>query len=132
MKKVFLLFGIAAFSSASAQQKDLFDIQKHLQKKQAESKKTDEMNNLVFPIKKPFIPVESYRENKPLVSYTLPNGDMVIISRLADMPCIKPDPSQLYFMPNLAYSGEFNFAPQRPKPGQIPNGLRPYRMIASK
>jgi len=30
MKKVFLLFGIAAFSSASAQQKDLFDIQKHL------------------------------------------------------------------------------------------------------
>ena len=38
MKIVFLLFGIVAFSGASAQQKDLFDIQKHLQKKQQESK----------------------------------------------------------------------------------------------
>lgn len=33
MKKIFLLFGIAAFSAASAQQKDVFDIHKHLQKK---------------------------------------------------------------------------------------------------
>ena len=132
MKKVFLLIGIAAFSSASAQQNDMFDIQKHLQKKQAESKKTDEMNSLVFPFKKHFIPVDPSIGKKPLVSYTLPNGDKVVISRLGDMPCVKPDPSQLYFMPNLAYSGEFNFSPQRPKPGQIPNGSKPYRMIASK
>ncbi len=32
MKKIFLLFGVAAFSSASAQQKNLLDIQKHLDK----------------------------------------------------------------------------------------------------
>ena len=30
MKKVFLVFGIAAFSSASAQQKDVFDINRHI------------------------------------------------------------------------------------------------------
>ena len=31
MKKNFLLFGIAAFSSASAQQKEMFDINRHIQ-----------------------------------------------------------------------------------------------------
>ena len=36
MKKVFLLLGIAGFTTASAQQKDVFDINRYLKKKNAE------------------------------------------------------------------------------------------------
>lgn len=132
MKKVFLLFGIAAFSAASAQEKDLFDIQKHLQMKQAESKKADDKTSLVFPFNKNYIPVDPYRQNTPLDSYTLPNGDKVVISSLDHMPCVQPDMNQFYFMLNVAYNGQFNYSPQRVQPNQIPNASLPYKMIVSK
>jgi hypothetical protein len=38
MKKIFLIVAIAAFASASAQQNDIFDIQKYLEKKTAKEK----------------------------------------------------------------------------------------------
>ncbi len=132
MKKVFLLFGIAAFSSASAQQQDLFDIQKHLQKIQVENKKADKKNSLVLQFNKPFPPVSLYTRNTSIDSYNLPNGDRVVISSLDHMPCIQPDMSQFQTMPNVIYDKPFNFSPQKPLPGQVPNGSAPYRMIVSK
>jgi hypothetical protein len=129
MKKVFLLFGIAAFSGASAQQKDLFDIQQHLQKKQAEDKKVAEKKINPFPYN------NHYSGNIRELSYTLPNGDKIFNPPLGSMPCVKPDMRNFLIMPNLA-NGKvlpgYNYYPQKVKPGQIPNGSRPYRMIASK
>lgn len=133
MKKVLLIFGIAAFSSASAQQKDLFDIQKHLEKKQAEGKKAAEENSFVLPLfKKPQM-VDPFINNLHTLSYTLPNGDVVLYGN-GTMPCVKPDMSQFQAMPNLADNNQFtfNFYPQKIQPGQIPNGSRPFSMIISK
>lgn len=132
MKKIFLLFGIAAFSSASAQQNDLFDIQKQLQKKQAEDKKTVEKNTMLLPFKKPTTYGNLYSGKIPEEYYTLRNGDKVVTLSLDNMPCVQPDMRQFQNMPNLAYDKRFNFAPQRPEPGQIPNGSGYYRMIVSK
>ncbi len=132
MKKVFLLFGIAAFSSASAQQNDVFDIQKHLQKKQAEDKKTIEKKTMILPFKKSTTYSNLHLGYKPEASYTLPNSDKVVTLSLDNMPCVQPDMRQYQTMPNVVYDKQFNFSPQRPKPGQIPNGAGYYRMIVSK
>jgi hypothetical protein len=136
MKKVFLLFGIAAFSAASAQQNDLFDIQKHLQKKQAEDQKDD-----VIKLRPPFLKTvgpysNSYMANRPELTYTLPNGDKVITLGQDNMPCIVPDMSLFKAMPNPGYDGNpygNNLLSMRQRqPGQIPNGAMPLRMIVSK
>ena len=89
MKKVFLLFGIAAFTTVSAQQNDLFDIQKHLLKKQAEENKRVDL-----PTNKPFVYTPTNLNNNPAESYTLPNGDKVVISSLDNMPVVQPDMRQ--------------------------------------
>ena len=49
MKKIFLLAGIIASSSAICQQKDLFDADSYIQKKQAEKNKVAEKIIPVFP-----------------------------------------------------------------------------------
>ena len=122
MKQVFLLFGIAAFSSASAQ-KDLFDIRKHIVTKQAEGKKAAENKRLTLPFNKPFTLVDHSLAYRPERSWTLPNGDRVIISELDNMPCIKPDMNRFRAMPN-AGTGQriYNYYPNKVNPGQIPNG----------
>ena len=132
MKKVFLFFGIAAFTSASAQQNDLFDIQKHLLKKQAEENKLIENKSINLPSIKPFIYNPPPFNNNPVDSYILPNGDKVVISSLYNMPVVQPDMRQFQRMPNLAYEGQFNYYPQLVLPGQIPNGSKPYSMITSR
>ena len=132
MKKVFLLFGIAAFTTASAQQNDLFDIQKHLQKKSVDYNKLIENKKIDLAFSKPFIYNPPQVNNNPVDSYTLPNGDKVVISTLDNMPCVQPDMQQFQRMPNLGYEGQFNFSPQRVFPGQIPNGSKPYSMITSR
>lgn len=135
MKKIFLLFSVAAFSGASAQQKDLFDTQEHLQKKQTEDKKATEKKITPFPFKKQFNYGNLYSGNSPESSYTLPNGDKVFISPLDRMPCVKPDIRNFQIMPNLANGKvlpDYNYYPHKSKPWQIPNGALPYRMIASK
>lgn len=132
MKKVFLFFGIAAFTSVSAQQNDLFDIQKHLLKKQAEENKLVENKSINLPSIKPFIYNPPHLNNNPVDSYTLPNGDKVVISNLDNMPCVQPDMRQFQRMPNLAYQEQFNFSTQQLLPGQIPNGSKPYSMITSR
>ena len=132
MKKVFLLFGIAAFSSASAQQNDLFDIQKHIQKKILKDKvKAKKNTQLVFENCFAGPQVRKLRPNY-FPDFILPNGDRVITLPIDNMPCVQPDMRQFQTMPNVVYDTQFNFSPQRPKPGQIPNGSVPYRMIVSK
>lgn len=135
MKKVFLLFGVAIFSSASAQQKDLFDIQQHLQKKQAEDKKAAEKIKLLLPPLTSFKFYTPYTTNKTGLSYTLPNGDKVVILGQDNMPCIVLDMNQFQTMPNVI-SGignpHYDLLPPVRKPGQIPNGALPFRMIVSK
>ena len=134
MKKVFLLFGIAAFSSASAQQNDLFDIQKHLQKKNVEDKKSVEKNNITLPLNRPKTYSNIYLGNKPENYYTLPNGDKVVTISGYNMPCVQPDMLQFQTMPNIANNSPFNFnySPNRIQPGQIPNGSNPFRFIVSR
>ena len=134
MKKIFLLFGVAAFSSATAQQNDLFDIQKHIQKKQAEGKKAAEKKLILSSFFRPFENYNRYTTNKPDLSYILPNGDKVVILGQDNMPCVVPDMRQFQNMPNLANKEQFNFnySPQKVLPFQIPNGSIPFRMIASK
>ena len=133
MKKIFLLFGVAAFSSATAQHNDLFDINKHIQKKRTEGKKAAEKKLLLSSIK-PFQHYNSYSTNKANLSYVLPNGDKVVILGQDNMPCVVPDMRQFQHMPNLANKEQFNFnySPQKVLPFQIPNGSIPFRMIASK
>jgi hypothetical protein len=132
MKKVFLLFGIAAFSAASAQQKDLFDIQKHLQEKLDKDKKVAKKNKISFPFSTLFISSTTDFKDNSLSSYFLPNGDKVIILSLDNMPCVQPDMQQFQIMPNVFYEGQFNYAPLKALPGQIPNGSVPFKMIVSK
>lgn len=134
MKKVFLLFGIAAFSSASAQQNDLFNIQKHLQKKQTEEKKIDEKIKFVLPLFKKTILYNSYTNNNPTLSYILPNGDKVITLVQDNMPCVVPDMRLFQAMPNTGYDKKFqnNLSLSSRQPGQIPNGAFPLRMLVSK
>lgn len=133
MKKVFFLFGIAAFSSATAQQKDVFDIQKHLQKKQAEAKKGTEEKKYVLP---PFMKLQSvppFIKDQHNESYTLANGDIVLFGN-GSMPCIKPDMSQFHTMPDIAANQyhSYNFYLNGTIPGQIPNGASPHNLLRIK
>lgn len=115
MKKVFLVFGIAAFSSVSAQQKDVFDIERHLQ-------------NLTTGKKKPGVnlqnqPLFEFRQLPPNIFNSLSNGDRVMILPGDNMPCVVPGQFYLYFTPNLAGANQplFPRAYQRKQPGAIPN-----------
>lgn len=130
MKKVFLLFGIAAFSSAAAQEKNLFDIQKHLQKKQAEARKITQEKKYVLPPFKKFQPADPFINRLHNQSYTLPNGDVVLYG-IGSMPCIKPDMSQFQTMPDIANSQPYSykFYTKRIQPGQILNGASPYNLL---
>ncbi len=120
MKKIFLFLFILAYSFASAQQNEFFNIQKYMQKKQAESKKTQ------FKIQ-PFTNnlITSFHPSslQPQLMYELPNGNKVYALPQDHMPCIKPDMSQ-FNMPN-----SFKQKPYRPfllkTPGIIPNPAVP-------
>lgn len=119
MKKTFLVFGIAAFSSASAQQKDLFDINKHLQKITAEKNfpaYNSNSNAVTVLTGKDFLqlPQQSY--------YLLPNGDKFRTLSGDNMPCIIPGKRYTHFTPNpaLATSPGLLLHP-KDLPGAIPN-----------
>jgi hypothetical protein len=132
MKKVFILFGIAAFSSASAQQNDVFDIQKHIQQKIVKEKEKAEKTIFKGFDKCWGTSLSKRTRLTNMRDFILPNGDKVITLPIDNMPCVQPDLHQFQTMPNVAYDKPFNFSPQRPKPGQIPNGAKQYRMIVSK
>ncbi len=107
MKKIFLVFGIAAYTSASAQNKDLFDIQDHLRKKTAESNKVGRIFRNPPP----------YEGGFQRLSGNEIGGSIVMIPRNGGMPYVKPDIRQFQTMPN---PGLGNFTTNI-----IPNGALP-------
>lgn len=115
MKKIFLVFGIASFSSASAQQKDVFDIERHLQKLTTEKKKPE--------VSLQRQPVFEFRQLPPILLSTLPNGDRVMTLPGYNMPCVVPGNTYLYSTPNLTATSQ-PLLPGTYKgnhPGAIPN-----------
>jgi len=129
MKMIFLLLGVAGFTAASAQDKDLFDIQKHLQKKQGENNKILEKRN--FP--KPPSKIAPFTRLRARHSHILPNGDKLMLLTQDNMPCIVPDMKQ-FLMPNISNPEDyFRSLPLITKrPGSIPNAIDPHRIISSK
>lgn len=131
MKKVFLLFGMAAFYSASAQQKGVFDIQRHLDNLKKDKKipgvgnkpfdKTTLVINYGFPL---------YSQK---LSHVLSNGDRVYILSQDNMPCVVPGIPQNN-IPNISNPNAYFQSPlfKNDSPGSIPNAVKPYRLIVSK
>jgi len=130
MKKLFLLFGIIAFSAAAAQQNDLFDIQKHLAKKQAGSKKND--NKLTIPMpwdNKQFnLALNTPASDNFALAYQLPNGDNLKILSQDNMPCVVPDMSLYQTMPNAGK----NFLQLNKDLRKIPNASPHFKMTGSR
>jgi hypothetical protein len=132
MKKVFLLFGLAAFSSASAQQKDVFDIQKHLDKMVKDKKNP---GAVARPSEK-----NTYLINHGFFTYgsnlspILPNGNKVYLLDPGNMPCVVPDMKQFTTMPNVSNPNTYfeSLAFRNDIPETMPNAVKPYRIIASK
>jgi hypothetical protein len=131
MKKIFLLFGIASFASASAQQKDVFDINRHIQ---------EVLRNKNAPgigvknFKTDRISINKFTQSQPNLSHILPNGDKVFILSQDNMPCVAPDMRQFTNMPNISNPNKyFESLPFRNHlPRTIPNAVLPYRLIVSK
>jgi hypothetical protein len=128
MKKVFLLFGIAAFSTASAQQKDVFDINRHIQG--FLDKKTSSRKVIKPIVANNFFSIGTYKPGMKL-SYVLPNGDKIYLLPQDNMPCVAPGFPQNN-MPNVFDPDKFfesNIVKQN-IPGNIPNvAVPPFRMI---
>lgn len=130
MKKIFLLLGITFSVSTFAQQKDLFDIDRYIQKKLTEKLKTAGKEKPVPFLPQKYIPAYPISNNTQM-NYTFSNGDRVVILPFDNMPCVVPNMSQFQAMPNpgrniLAYN--FNVLPKR-LPGVIPNGALPFKII---
>lgn len=122
MKKVFLLIGVAGFYSASGQQNNLFDEQKHLQKKG----KQDMPLLKLSPAFKPL-------SVSPSLSYTLQNGDKMLFLPVDNMPCIIPDMSQFKTMPNAVVTLlNFSLENVNNKPGDIPNAAPPQQPLVQR
>ena len=119
MKKIFLIFGIAGFSAAAAQQRELFDIDNHLKKKNS----AKHSKPPIFPLKiqNAILPNTLTLYN----TYTLANGDKVYTSPAYNMPVIKPDMTPFSIMPNIGGSQQIPIVLKRSNPGTIPNGSAP-------
>ena len=133
MKNIFLLIGIAAFTSAKAQQKDMLDIDKFIQKKQEEKKKASEKEIPVFSFNNNYDTNHYLFFNIPNQTYTLTNGDKVITLSLDNIPCVVPDMKQFQTMPNAGSEVVINnyyYPFKRNLPGIIPNGSVPFKMLA--
>lgn len=134
MKKILLLTSLAVSFTAIAQEDELFDFNKHIQKKQAEAKKSAEKKEMLGFLKNrnKINPPMDFLSNKPDLTYTLKNGDRVIILSQDNMPCIVPDMKQFQAMPNAGSKAGINnfYIPWRSQPGIIPNASMPFRMIA--
>ena len=135
MKKIFLVFGIVAFSSAAAQQNNVFNVESYLQKKTDNKNEKIEKNSYLSsegcfggPLVQKAIP--NY-----LPGFLLPNGDRIkdMAPLLYNMPCVRPDMRQFRTMPNPGLGILPSYFSSGPLPGQIPNGAFPYKKyIVSK
>ena len=127
MKKVFLIAVVLSAVCGHAQQHDVFDAEKYLQKKNSQKDTFDVQNyfqqkdnwNKAFDFKKKFeeksnwkmLPLQ--RTNQP--AWTLPDGNLVLVLPGDNMPCIVPDmslynynmpvikPTIVYTIPNPVY-----------------------------
>lgn len=115
MKLFFLFSGFIACTAASAQQKDLFNIDEHLKKKMGDVYVYVPLVNPKPPVQLKLQPATTVMPTQPL-TYTLTNNDVVHYGN-GTMPCIKPDMSQF---PNLANAGEA--AKDMLLNGPMPNG----------
>lgn len=98
MKKVFLLLGIAGFTTASAQQKDVFDINAYLKKKTADKSKLAPPSKQNFK-KNNFFEIDANKK-LPKNSYLIGNGDRIYSSPGYHMPIVVTDMRQFNRMPN--------------------------------
>jgi hypothetical protein len=133
MKKIFLFIGIAAFTSATAQQKDVLDIDKYILKQQQQKKKAAKKEIPVFSFKNKYDANQYFFSNNPDQTYTLTNGDKIMALSLDNMPRVVPDMKQFQIMPNSANCIVINnyYSPfKRSLPGVTPNGSVPFKMIA--
>jgi hypothetical protein len=133
MKKIFFFVSIIAFSFASAQQNDFFDIQKHLQKKLAEEK-LQKMKDRFIPAnpQNPTIHLILYPPQAKL-SQTLSNGNKVYLLPMDNMPCIVPDKDRyadnMFQTPKKFELFDKLQRNNRQQPGAIPNPVYPLKII---
>ncbi len=139
MKNILLVICVITFTSAQAQ----FDIKEHLKKKQEEiikkAEKIKERQNKMFkPIcdgsgwgkPKPSTSLPKINQFKSLtlptqsITFTLDNGDKVIINPQYNMPVVTTDMKQLKTMPNPGedYFAKNFYVPWQRKYNDIPNG----------
>lgn len=106
MKKIFLVFGIAGFHTASAQQNDIFNPEEYLRKKKDRFAAAPVM-------------ISPFLSTKQLNAATT-----TIVTLPADnMPCVKVDMSLFTQMPNVAAATIplLTLLNGGSKPGEIPN-----------
>ena len=120
MKKVFLLASILAFSFASAQENEFFNIEKYMQKKQQDLKKS-QVRIRRFPEN---VTPYSVTSSQPKLIVELPNGNKVYALTQDHMPCIKPDMNQ-FNMPNIFVSKKSQASLFEKEAGKIPNPAIP-------
>lgn len=124
MKRIFLVFGMAGFFQAAAQQQDLFDVEKYLQKKNLQKKGTQELQ---LPL------IKNWQSGgNTHLHYNFKKFTISSFPNLAgNMPCIRPDMNQFRTMPNLADNiAVWDF--KKKGPGVIPNPAHSIFFIAGK
>lgn len=121
MKNIFLAVSIFSFLFVSAQQNDVLDIQKQIQKRSEEDWKEKKKEELLSFRNWRYTPPK-YRESLPQakLSHTLPNGSKVYLLPQDNMPCLVPNMDH-YGMPNVSIQKDFAI--------KIPNAVTPYNII---
>lgn len=131
MKKIFTIANILAFSFASAQQNDVFDIQKHLQQK-IKDEISQKQKEQLLSILRPKISFKTFSIPAPQAKFlmSLSNGNKVYALPPDNMPCIVPDMSQ-FNKADLAGPDlkQKSFLLNRNLPGKIPNPATPFKFI---
>jgi hypothetical protein len=126
LKKVFLLIGIFSTGTAVAQQSDLFDTGKHLQKKgQGKNIKSWALPPRTGAGQNTFLTTPY---SKAKLSQQLPNGNRVYLLPVDNMPCVTPDMTRFRSMPNAA-SDFPQFIFRQRNQGRIPNPAPPFTII---
>jgi len=130
MKRLFLLFGVCVAGSAAAQQKDLFDAEKHLQKKKMPCREIQ---------MRPLWTTPELKQNRLVglslpkmnLSHLLADGSRVFILPVDNMPCVSPDMNSFHTMPN-ADKNTRQFIFRQRSNGQMPNPAAPFILITPK
>lgn len=120
MKKIFFFVSILGFSFVSAQQKGIFDIQKHLQQKFKQEQDQKQKEHALSFLKRNQLFLQWPSPPQARLSHILANGNKVYLLPQDNMPCIVPDMGQ-FNMPNLAKGKRI--------PGKMPNAAIPYKII---